>query len=324
MLENTSEVTTTTEAIDTTPATPDVGGDISNTPPATPSEVQAYTPSDFKFKYTGKNGDKWGDAEGELDEVIRGAIKSKEDEEKWKKFYSKAYGFDFVADGREKARGELTQYKSQAEPILKYAQEATKAWKAGDLDTFFEVLGVPHDKLQQYVYNKLQQQELPPEHRTAIEQNRQMQRQMQALQEQMQSYQQNSFQTQQQALYNELNAELSKPEIKAIVEAFDKRANEIGAVPFHEVIRQQGEYIFMTQNGRIARPSELIQNYIKMNGLQAPVAAEPQVHNNTIPAQLSTDKPTIPVVKGGGASPSGKSFKSLKDLESYRKEKYGY
>lgn len=321
MFENTNESQTATTEVNTAPP-------VESTPVVpvegqTPNEPQAYTPSDFKFKYTGKNGDKWGDAEGEIDEPIRPLIKSKEDEEKWKKFYSKVHGFDFIVDGREKARSELTQYKTQAEPILKYAQEATKAWKAGDLDTFFEVLGVPHDKLQQYVYSKLKQQELPEDYRNTIEQNRTMSRQLQAYQEQMEAFRQNNFQSTQQAVYNELNAELSKPDIKAIAESFDQRSGQPGS--FQEEIRQRGEYIFHTQNGRIARPSELVQEIIKRYGLQAPVANNPQVpSNNTVQAQLATEKPTIPVVQGGGASPSHKAIKSIDDLAAIRKEKYNY
>lgn len=298
-----------------TPATPEV----SSTPvPSTPSvdvsgQSAAPTPAEvyqanFKFKYTGKNGDKWGDAEGEFDEPIRGLIKSKDDEEKWKKFYSKAYGFDFVNEGREKARTELKQYQEQSTPILKYAQEATKHYKAGDLDSFFEVLGVPYDKIQQHVYQKLQQQELPPEQRNLIEQNRAYQKELAQYQERMQSLEQNTVQAQREALYNDLHSELSKPDVSQVQQAFDARN---GAGSFEEEIRQRGHSIYVNQNGRVAKPSELVQDILNRFGLTQ--AQQQAQQPNQVPGQRTL--PTIPVVSGGGSSPVKKRIGTIADIE---------
>lgn len=305
---------TSTEALTPTPATPDV----SATPePSTPSvdvsgSAAAPTPAEvyqanFKYKYTGKNGDKWGDAEGEFDEPIKALIKSKEDEEKWKKFYSKAHGFDFVNDGREKARNELKQYQEQSSPILNYAQQATKAYKANDLDTFFEVLGVPYEKIQAHVYAKLQQQELPAEQRTLMEQNKAYQKQLTQYQEQMQSLEQNTVQAQREALYNDLQSELSKPEVSQVQQAFDARN---GAGSFEEEIRQRGHSIYVQQNGRVAKPSELVQDILTRFGL---TPAQQQAQPNQVSGQRTL--PTIPVVSGGGSSPVKKRIGTIADIE---------
>lgn len=308
MIENTNDTQVTNDTTSTAPVVESTPSTSNDAPvvEATP----AYVP-DYKYKYTGRNGDKWGDAEGEIDESIRPLIKSKEDEEKWKKHFSKVMGFDFVADGREKARTEYTQYKTQAEPILKYAQEATKHYKAGDMDSFFEVLGVPYEKLQQYVYGKLKQQELPPEHRSALEEKRALNLQLQQMQEQLQSFHQNSFQNQQQAIYNEVDAELSKPDIKAIAQAFDQRSGQPGS--FQNEIIQRGHLIYTTQGGRIARPGEIVQDLITRYGLAASPQASTQPQTNVVGQR---NLPTIPVVAGGGASPVKKRVSSVADIET--------
>ncbi|MFN3454028.1 MAG: hypothetical protein ACK41T_03645 [Pseudobdellovibrio sp.] len=312
VLENTEVVnpqSTTETTVETT----------ANNETAVASEEQVvYTPSDFKFKYTGKIGDKWGDVEGEIDESVRALIKSKEDEEKWKKYYSKVHGFDFVIDGREKARNELKQYREQASPILNYAQKASNAWKNKDYDTFFETIGVPNDVLQQYVLQKLQQSELPQEQQNLILQNRELTKQIEQFQEKLSEFEQNNIQNTRVSLYNELENEISKPEISNIVSAYNAK---FGAGAFQEEITKRGHYIYSSENGRIARPSELVKDLVDRITFQSSQQTQNQ---NTITTQSPTQKPTIPVAQGGGTSPSGKVFKSLSDLESVRKEKYGY
>lgn len=320
------------ESIETqTPAAPETSApEVVNTPPATeqpgePAAQPAYVP-DYKFKYTGKNGDKWGDAEGEIDEPLRALIKSKEDEEKWKKLYSKAHGFDFVNDGRERARQELTQYQKQWSPVIDLAQKANQAFAKKDFAAFFELIGVDKQILQQHVLNDLQQQELAktnPDQYKTIEQNRALQRQLQQYEERMSDFEQKNLQFQTQMIHNELNAAFSQPEVANFKATFDA-GNGPGA--FENEVRMRGKFIHDT-TGQIASPRDVVQDLLKKYSFAQPSSAAqsfpPTTQSSPQPATLATQKPTIPVASGGGQSPTNKQLKSLKDLESLYNEKYG-
>ena len=291
-----------------------------------PNAPAPYVPK-AKFKYTTKDG---GDAEGDFDEMIKTAIKSKEDEEKWAKFYSKAHGFDFVHNGREKARQEFNTYREQVKPVIEMAMTANKFFNAGDLDGLLETIGIPYEKIQQHVFQKLQLAELPEQQRQVYEQNRMLQRQNMAIQEQMQGYQTQNLTIQEQMINNELNQELARPEVVSFKSAFEA-ANGQGS--FEQEIRARGATIYHTQNGRVAKPSEVISDVLKKFSFATPslqaaspqatqtpqLQVVPQAQPQVIPA---TEKPTIPVISGSGGSPTHKNFKTADDLRKYYDEKF--
>lgn len=314
--------TTTQEPTVPTTETPEVV-----TPPeAGASETQEQQPQfvpNFKFKYTGKNGDKWGDAEGEIDEPVRALIKSKADEEKWQKLYSKAHGFEFVQDGRERARTELKQYQEQVTPIMDLAKKANKAYQAGDVDGFLEALGVPKSAIQKYVLEDLQRQELqksnPDQFRT-IEENRSLQKRLMTHEERLADFEEKNLQLQSQMIHNELNTAFSQPEVATFKNMFDSN-NGQGA--FENEVRMRGKHIHDT-TGRITSPGEVVQEIIKKYSFAQPSQVNnPPPPATQQPATLATQKPTIPVVQSGGQSPSGKVPKTAADLRKIYEEKYG-
>lgn len=317
------EITTQTEQ--TAQQTPEVA--IDNQQVATDttqmSDQQAppaYTPS-YKFKYTGKRGEKYGDAEGEFDDFIRESVKSKEHEDKLRSLYAKAYGLEFTQHQRDNARNELKNYRETWNPIIETAQKATQAFQRGDMDMFFEQLGVPANKIQQYVLSKLQMQDMPADQRAIVEQNQNLQRQQWLQQQELQKYQQQFQQSQTEILYNQLQAELSKPEISSIAKSFDSRNGE-GA--FENAIKQHGHYIYVTQNGRVANPAEVLQEVIKTYGLRAETQAQTDVAKKIVQPGSAAEVPVIPVVKGSGSAPVSRAPKNLNDLKKIRSEKYGY
>lgn len=280
----------------------------------TQAETPAYVPVG-KFKYTGKVGEKWTDAEGEFDEVVKAAIKTKEDEEKWQKLYAKAHGLDFVQHGRESARNELNQYKTQWQPIVDMALKANKAFVSDDIETLLETIGVPYEKIQKLVFSKLQQQDLPESQRQILEQNRMLAREKAQYGEQLSSLEQKNLQIQSEMLHNELSQEMSKPDVSSFQQAFDAK-NGQGA--FEQEVRARGNFIYHSQQGRVARPGEVIQDIISKFGFGfQPAINQSPTQSATQPQAQSAQKPkpTIPVASGSGGSPTYQSFKSTSDLE---------
>lgn len=317
-IETTPVETVTPEVATTTEAQPIVA---SSEAPIVDSTVTAepvpYTPV-AKYKYMSKEGKK---IESELPPEIKSLIKSKEDEEKWSKLYSKAEGLEFIQSERDNVRTQFKKYQEDLAPVIDVVTKANKAIQSNDLDSLFEIVGIRPEAIEQYVFNRLKMQEMPPEQRQIIEQNKALQKQHQMVQERMSLSEQKNLQIQSEMLSNELYNELSRPEVTSFKELFDSKNGE-GA--FENEIRARGEAIYHTQNGRIARPSEVVKEVLNKYSFaipgqtQMPSASvqQPQV------VKAQAEKPTIPVISGSGGSPTRQSFKTATDLENYYNEKF--
>ena len=302
---NTAAATPTQEA---SSSTGDQGAVTGTQTPATP-ETPAYTPN-YKFKVM--------DKELEFDEFVRPSITSKEHEQKLKELYEKAYGIDEVKKLRDNIRDEYKTYKEQANPVLDMVSKATKAYHADDLDTTFEILGIPKNKILQYAVKQIQLEDLSPEQKAAYNQDRQFKREYLTQQEQLQQMQAEVESTKTQQRAWELDQAISKPEVAQFAQAFDQR-NGPGA--FRNEIIMYGASRFQLTKEDLS-PEQIISDIVKKYGMQA---TQSQVANQT-PQQMTAPKevPVIPVAKGGSSSPAYRQVKSLKDLEQIRKDKFGY
>jgi hypothetical protein len=320
-------VSTTTGEVASTQApaasTPSADTAVSGSPNPTADGAETpptvYTP-DYKFKAANK--------EHEIDEWLRPAIKSPEHEKKLKEIYEKAFGIDEIKQGREKAREEYKAYRTQTEPVVQTVTQAAqlynsaiKAYKDGNsrkatfqLDEAFKHLGIKDEVLQQYVFQKLQAEEMDPREKQHYNHQRELELANAQMQQQMQEQQAYFQQIKVQTRTQELNQATSKPEVASIVQSFDQRN---GPDSFkQEVISRGRMYWEMYQQDKPAH--ELVQEIINKYGLQAP----PQEAPPQAPA-APKDVPVIPVIKGNSGSPAGRQFNSLDDIKAYRKQQYG-
>jgi len=323
-MDTSAQTATTTEAstssVDTSQA---VSGSTMSADGQTDAGTQApastpYTPS-YKFKVM--------DKEHEIPEFLRPAITSAEHEKQLKELYEKAFGLDEVKAGREKVRGEYQSFKQQVEPVMKTVQEASKLYQ-GALQAFeqgnvrggvfkaeeaFKQLGISDKFLQNYVFQKLQLEDLPAHLKADYNRQRELELQYAQMQQQMQEQQTYFQQMAVQTRTAELQQATSRPEVASIIQAFDQRN---GPGSFHQEVITRGQMYWQMYQQDVPA-DQLVQEIINKYGLQAPPAAQPQA--STAPKEV----PVIPIVKSGSGSPAGRQFKSLDDIKAYRKEQYG-
>lgn len=281
-------------------------------------EPAAYVPN-FKYKVM--------DQEKEFDDLFKGSIKSKEDEDKIRDILTKVEGFDAFKQKHSKLEEKHTAFEQQyQQEVIPYVQEVEKikslvagqTFEQRDYATFFEKLGIPKDHILKYTKSILDYQDATPEQRAALDHQRQMQLQARQAQEQSQFYESQNAQLAVQARTFELNTELTKPEVSSFVASFDSLH---GNGAFRNQVIQQGALIFHNQKKDVPA-SELVK--LVMDQFQGIQKVQPQVPptQNQIPPKVTaptTKKPVIPNVQGNGGSPAKKVFTSLAEIKAHRK-----
>lgn len=114
---------------------------------------EKYVPN-YKYKAADKHL--------EIPEAFRPLIKDKESERSVREIFEKVDGFERTKARAEKYESEVKevsqqfrQWQEDATPYIQRVNEATKLMQAKDYDSFFELIGVPEQEIQQWMYNKL-------------------------------------------------------------------------------------------------------------------------------------------------------------------------
>lgn len=270
----------------------------------------AYTPN-FKFKVK--------DKELEFDDFLKPIIKTKDLETKARELYEKAHGLDEVKTAREAFKTQAEEWKGKFTQVEQSLHTLGTYVKKGDFRTFFQALNIPKDKIIQYAIEELKYQELPPEQRAAIEQQREREIAFEQAGTQNQQLQQQMSQLVQQQATFELNQELARPEIATAITAYDTRLGQAGAFKA-EVIRR-GQYYEAVH--KISPPaSQLVTEILSLIGVQAQAQQGTQASSTATPSQVAHNqqqKPVISSFAGGGAkSPTRKVPSSIEDLRKMR------
>lgn len=267
-----------------------------------------YKP-DYKFRYRDEHENK---VDGEIDEWARNLI-NKDNEEKIKQIWAKAHGLDFVKNRFNKTRDEFKTYRTQVEPLLQTWNDLTGLYNKGDMDGFFKGLQIPDQKVFQYVLDKLNYHELPPEQKALRDQQSQMLRQNMDLEKQNQLYAQQFEQMQVQQRETALNQALTKADVSAVAQAFDSRVGKEGA--FREEVVKRGILHWNLHQQDIS-PEQAIQEVLSLlGGMQQTSQQPPQAGQmaQAAPAQQKTP-PTIPNVGSKNSSPTKRAPKSLEEM----------
>lgn len=310
-------------------ATPAPNGGTPN-PAATP-DAPKWEPN-FKFKVM--------DKEHEIDEFVRGAIKDADTEKKVRELYEKAYGLDVVKPRFHETREELKSLKETHSNVMQGVQDLRELYSQGDFDGFFERLKIPQEKILQWVIDKAQYSELPPEQRQVLDARRQAEKEASELRKQNQNLGQQYEEALVQARNTALQVELTKPDVSTFAEAFDSKGfkNAKGeAITFMDAVIETGEYAWYASKGKVdLSPEQAIQEVMARYGAvlqpQTQTQTQQPAHPPIIPPQgaaattaaqvaASPKKTsTIPNVAGrqtsSVAKPKPKTLEDLKKLAS--------
>ena len=299
-----------------------------STPAATTEtpEVPVYNPN-YKFKVM--------DKEHEIAEHFRGIIKDAESEKMVRELHEKAYGLDVVKprfnDLREKFKGVEQEARTYKEGINELREHYTR----GDFDSFFQKLNIPQEKVLQWVLDKAQYNELPPEQRQVLDAKRSAEQRAIQLEKQNHTVQQKYEDALVQAKARDLQVALERDDVRQFSESFDARAGKPGS--FLEEVINRGELAWYTSKGKVElSPEQAIQEVLtRYQGLvqhkpaQAPMIPvngnAPAANGHAPQAPTATKTPTIPNIGGRQSSSVSKakprSLDDLKDL--YKKMSQG-
>lgn len=281
-------------------------------------EPPAYTPN-FKFKVM--------DKEMEIPEAFRGAIKDVETEKMAREIFEKAHGMDHIKARFHETREQFKSVKTENDSYKQGIQELREAFSKNDFDSFFKRLQIPEEKVLQWVIDKAQYNQLPPDQKRVLDEKRAAEQRAGLLEKQNTEYQQQYQEQAVQAKTFALQVALEKPDVQQVASQFDQRAGKSGA--FKDAVIQAGEYAWLKSNGQVdLTPEQAIQQVLAYWGTQTPSnPAQPPI----IPMQGMTQQqvaapkpqaaPTIPNVAGKQtASVSKPKPRSIDDLKQLAKK----
>ena len=255
------------------------------------------------------------DQEKEIPEKFRELIKDAESEKEVRELFEKAYGLEYAKPKHEALQQTFAKVQSEHNYLLGSVQELRECYNRGDLDTFFQKLNIPKERVLQYALDKVNYEQLPAEQKQLLDARRNAELQNSALQRQNQYMQQQLQQQTVQARQYALDSELVGPEVKSMVEAFDQRFGKPGA--FRNEVINRGQLAWFQSQGKVdLTPRQAIQEVIRLYGLdqqQQPAAA------TVAPQESGGARPrvsTIPNVGSGrSASPLKQKPRSIEDLK---------
>jgi hypothetical protein len=283
--------------------------DIISEPAQAPEE---WAP-DYKFKVM--------DKEYEFDEFIRPTI-TKDNYDKIKDLYTKAYGLD-----HEKSRAE--RYKSEFERLTPIEQQFAQQNKTlgymgtllqnKDYNTLFKELNIPDDAVAQYAIQRLNYRELPPEQQREQDRIFEERQRLRMLELQNQEYSQQLQSTVIQARGQELESYLQGP-AKSAAESFDQRVGKPGA--FREEVIRRGQMAYYTQKKDIP-VAEAVNEVIRLAGISPQTQGQASNMNTANFHTPQDKKPYLPNIRGSNMSPVRKQFSSVDDLKKKYNEMFG-
>ena len=291
-------------------SSPEVASPAVETAPesaAPAAEAPAWTPN-YKVKAY--------DNEYEIPEDFRSYI-NKDNENKFKEVFERSFAFDTIKQKYKDAHSKYQDVNGKYETVSKNLDRLSKYVQNGDFDSFFSSIKIPEQSIQNWIYNKLQLQDLPQEQRQLYTQNSEYQRELLSMQEQYEEMQSKlqEFEEfkQQQALqqrFNELDSVVNSAEYSQLAQSYDARVGQPGAFKNEVILRAAA---VANATGKDLSPAEAVQEFAKL------VAWNNQNGAPSASPQKAAGRPTIPSVSGKASSPVAPQVKSIEDLKKLAK-----
>lgn len=291
-------------------------------PPASLSgeiSAEAPVPTPFTPNFKVKVMDK----EYEIPEFMQGVITDAETEKTIRELHEKAYGLDIVKPKLQEARQKIQERDAQIQAYDASIGELREIYQRKDFDSFFDKLKIPVEEVLQWVVDKVNYQELPPEQRHAVEARRTAERKAWEAEKRAQQLEGSMDERATAAKINEFKLALQLPDIKSYAESFDTARGE-GA--FQKAVGERGELAWYSRQEDIS-PIKAIQEvmalYGSMGSAQTPAPQAPQAAAAPVtPTPPAKAPPVIPNVSGRQATPMKGKPRSLDELKELYNTKF--
>ena len=272
------------------------------------------------------------DKELEIPEAFRALMKDEKTEKEVREIFEKAYGLDVVKTKHIELRGKLQNTEKELGVYKGGISELRQIYQKGDFDGFFERLQIPQQEVLQWVLEKVNYSQLPPEQRQVLDEKKRAERQADQLEKQSASSQQNYEKRMQQVTASLLESALARDDVRKFAADFDARVGKPDS--FRERVIDQGELAFMTSEEDWVDPNQVVSQVMTQYGpfiagnAQSPAAspiseAAAPAQQQTVVATPAKPTPTIPNVSGRASSPMKNKPKSLDDLKQLAKNFQG-
>lgn len=318
-ITSTSAVTETTPSVETTSTSTGSGAPAGitesavNTAPGANTSVEAsaaasWTPN-YKFKAAVERGDQ---KEFEFEDWAK-KIVNQENEEKLRQLYCKAYGLDYLKERYQNTRQITDQLTTENSGYKAAFEEAKMYIKSGDYGSLLQGLGISKKDIYQWVYNDLEQANMPHEQRMALQAQQQERQRLYQLEQQNQQLSQNYQNTMVQMREFQLDTVLQSNEVAQVAADFNAQMGNPDAFR-NEVIKRGVAYAQIGQDISAQQAVAEVLQLINAAKQQTQVD-QPGITNQATQAQAVTQKkPVIPAVGGKNSSPIKKSPKSLDEI----------
>lgn len=288
----------------------------SDTPPPV-----AYTPNK-KFRVMDPENTE-SHIEYDIPDWAHGMMKDAESEKKVHDVFTKAQGLDIVKNKLQTVRQAKTEIEGKHRQLETGINELREVYQRGDLDSFFQKLAIPEQKILQFVLDKINYNELPPEQKHVLDARRQAEQKAFELEKHNQQLHGQVQEQVTRAKGIQLETALARAETKTVIDDFDARAGKPGA--FRDEVIARGELAWFRSNGRIdLTPEQAVKEVLEMYGLSAgqrqmnvgtQQSAPPQAQT-LAPVPVAPPKtPVIPNVGSRSQSPMKSKPRSIADLK---------
>jgi len=252
----------------------------------------------------------------QMPDWARPYVTSKEAEENLRTLFSKSGAFDPLKEKHEGLRAKYEEENSKVSKIYETLDQLQYFIDNDDLDSFFEKVKIPEDKLIQHIKRRLQLDEMPKDQRQLYDQNRDYVKRTWEQERDLANYQ-----AQNQALLRnqhefEYSKTLSLPEVSSFQQKFDEK---LGAGAFRKHADSYGDIMYHQTSRNIA-PLEAVRYVMdQYKGLfTEPVSQQETV--SQVPAMKRPGGHIPNIGKGASqASPTTKRFNSIEDLREHIK-----
>lgn len=267
---------------------------------------------DFKVRVGGKDHD--------IPERFRGLITDETSQKEIKELFEKALGLDDAKPRHQKMKERVEHYEKEVIPSFTKQNEIIKELAMyvdkNDFTSYFDRLGVPVQKIQQWM---LQELSLTPDQKAIYNQNRELQKQMYQRETENLGLKQTADAAKQEIVEAQRNQMLSaldftltnKSEYKETVKAFDMQN---GAGSFKDQVIKYAQFVYNTE-GKDLSIDDSVQGYIKFRSLSPAMANQASQSGVVNPK----DKPVLPVTNAKPVSPVAKQISSINQIREKAK-----